>query len=325
MSLPAAGDLDPDRVTTVEEFALSLRRLHVRAGRPSLRELAKWAQAQNAAGRRGVSLTRSGVSDALNGKRLPRKDFVRWFTEACSVPADQQVIWLQAWERVADHHFVAQPEAPPASPPTPGGQIQPVFADLLVVTVFLRGRSIRRRVTERLVTAREDGVAHFLARGYVGTPRLSTVSAHQALWGCEAEVVEPGQPDWPATRLTFPVPLRTGEKAHFAAETILENDRDERDWAEVYVDHHGIARGQTTHGGTLPVSGLTIRVRFDDGEIPAAAWWYENPQGAERTTRPAEPERFLALTGRDAQHTFTERPGRPGEIFGLAFAWPRPA
>lgn len=368
MSPPTPGNLDPEDVTTIEQFALLLRRLHLRAGKPTLRQLEKWAQAQNAAGRREVYLTRTSISDALNGRRLPRKEFVRWFTEACSVPIEQREIWLKAWERVADHHFVSSSATNP-TPPTeseelsslPGGagtglssiasrvpatfenarfetnsariephantpegiQIQPVFVDLLVVTVFMKGRSIHRRVTERLVTAQADEVAYFIARGFVGNPYLATFAVIKALWGCEAEVLSQSQPGWPGTRLRFPAPLRTGAKAHFASEMIVENDTKDRDWIDVYVDHQGIARGETAQNGSLPIGGLTIRVRFDDGYLPKEVWWYENLNEGERHGGPPDRhDRRLMLTGRDAQYTFIERSCETGENFGLTFEWP---
>ncbi|MEV4494040.1 tetratricopeptide repeat protein, partial [Micromonospora coxensis] len=95
----------------MEEFSLLLRRLHVRAGKRPYRELEKWAQGEYAKGRREVRLTKQGISEALNGK-LPTKAFVKSFLEACGVPDEHRPAWLQAWERVAEHHHVLNPPAP---------------------------------------------------------------------------------------------------------------------------------------------------------------------------------------------------------------------
>lgn len=366
MSLLPFDDLDLNEVGTVEQFGLMLRRLHVRAGRPSFRQLEKWAQDQNAAGRREVSLTRTILSDALNGKRLPRKDFVRWFTEACLLGPEQQGIWLKTWERVADQQFVSKPRAldsvpldekvsdlrrnEATDPPSPApvvrarsdteiqrpvakkvdpeaksvGAVQPVFMDLLVVTVFMKGRRIQRRVSERIVTAREDGVASFTARGFVGTPSAPRFSPVKALWGCESEGVELSHPSWPATRLRFPTSLRAGESAHFASEVVVRNDDVERNWIDVHVDHHGIAPGKVGYGGRLPMSGLTIRVRFDEDCLPEAVWWYENLKEKERCVAPPERDHHvLKVSGRDLQHTFVNKAYEAGDNVGVAFIWPQ--
>ncbi|MEV0326345.1 hypothetical protein AB0H63_07805, partial [Micromonospora echinospora] len=111
MSSPSE-ELDPAAAgTSVKEFSLLLRRLHVRAGKTPYRELEKWAQGEYSKGRREVRLTKQGISEALNGK-LPTKAFVKSFLEACGVPDEQCPAWLQAWERVAEHHHVLNPPAP---------------------------------------------------------------------------------------------------------------------------------------------------------------------------------------------------------------------
>jgi hypothetical protein len=206
----------------------------------------------------------------------------------------------------------------------PSPRAQPVFANLFVTTVFMRRRAVYRRITERLITAQRDDVRYYTARGFAGkAPRLTYVPV-EALWGCTAEFVEPSRPGVPAfTRLWFPAPLKAGEQAHFASEVIDERIEQERYWVDVDVDHHGIARGQVAYRGMVPVSGLTIRVRFDEGHLPEAVWWYAELNENERYDRPAEGDaRLLQIAGRDVQFTFTDRPCQPRESYGLAFAWP---
>ncbi|MDG6104699.1 hypothetical protein [Dactylosporangium aurantiacum] len=206
----------------------------------------------------------------------------------------------------------------------PSKGAQPVFVDLFVTTVFMRRRAVYRRITERLVTAKADGVAYYTARGFAGkTPRLTYVPV-RALWGCRAEFVEPrqaGRP--PVTRLWFPAPLRKGEQAHFASEVIDENITEERYWIDVDIDHHGIAPGHLLYGGKVPVSGLTIRVRFDEGCLPEAVWWYAELNEIERyDPPPPEDRRYVDVVGNDVQHTFTHVACQPRESYGLAFKWP---
>jgi hypothetical protein len=109
--IPRIGDADLSTATTLEEFTLLLRRLHVRAGRPSYRDLEKWAAAQRLAGR-DLWLNKSTLSDALTGKRLPTKGFVAAFVEACGIAADHHDLWMLAWERVAEHHHLLNPPVP---------------------------------------------------------------------------------------------------------------------------------------------------------------------------------------------------------------------
>ncbi|PRY31918.1 hypothetical protein CLV70_102129 [Pseudosporangium ferrugineum] len=206
--------------------------------------------------------------------------------------------------------------------PSPGAQ--PVFVNLFVTTVFMRRRAVYRRITERLVTARRDDVAYYTARGFAGAPPRITYVPVQALWGCTAEFVESPRPGRPAvTRLRFPAPLRAGERAHFASEVIDENIEEERLWVDVDVDHYGIARGQVAYGGLVPVSGLTIRIRFDHDQLPESVWWYAEANQSERYDPPPKGDRrLLPIIGRDVQFTFTDRPCQPRESYGLAFSWP---
>jgi hypothetical protein len=203
------------------------------------------------------------------------------------------------------------------------GYIQPVFVSLLIVTVYMTGREVGRRVTERLVTARRDNVSYYSAMGTFGrTPRTSNHPA-RAVWGCESEIVEPSHPCWPATVLHFPQPLMRGQSAHFASEVIGPDKHDERWWVDVHVDHHGIAQGDVARDGLVPVQGLAIRIRFDTDCVPEYIWWYAEMGEADRYVMPDEDDaRLLSIVGRDVQYTFTENRCRRGQHYGLAFRWP---
>lgn len=205
----------------------------------------------------------------------------------------------------------------------PSAGAQPVFVNLFVTTVFMRQRAVYRRITERLITAREDGVAYYTARGFAGRSTRLTYMPVRALWGCTAEFVEPERPGRPAvTRLWFPAPLRRGEQAYFASEIVDDQVTEERHWIDVDIDHHGIPRGELAYGGRLPVGGLTIRVRFDEGHLPELAWWYAELNESERYDRPPPGDHhLLSIDGRDVQHTFTDGPCQPRESYGVAFGW----
>jgi hypothetical protein len=205
--------------------------------------------------------------------------------------------------------------------PSPGAQ--PVFAELFVTTVFMKGRFVQRRITERLITAREDDVRFYTARAL---PEMDDASASvpvRALWGCKAERVPsaPGEPI--LTRLWFPHALRRGERHFFASEAIAGNLDTPRRAINVEVDHHGIAPGRRLHD-SMPISGLTIRIIFDEEELPEAVWFYANVTERERYQRPSVEgdDRWLTLSPHGhAEHTFVTA-CQPLANYGVAIAWP---
>jgi len=211
----------------------------------------------------------------------------------------------------------------------PSKGAQPIFVDLFVTNVFMKGRIVHRRITERLITAREDGVEYYTARGFtaVRRSRERNYVPVRALWGCSEELVPATRPGEPTvTRLWFPKPLQNGQRAYFASETrfdLEDGASRERRWVDVDVDHHGIARGQLLYGDRLPVRGLTIRIRFDLSQLPEVVWWYAEQTERERYNKPPDDdEHFLTLIGNEVQKTFTEQPCQPRESYGIAFSWP---
>jgi hypothetical protein len=205
--------------------------------------------------------------------------------------------------------------------PSPGAQ--PVFAELFVTTVFMRGRFVGRRITERLITAREDDVRHYTARAL---PEMDDASASvpvRALWGCRAERLPsaPGEPI--LTRLWFPHPLNRGDRHFFASEAIAGNLDSERRAINVEVDHYGIAPGVRLHDN-MPISGLTIRIVFDEAALPEAVWHYSNMSERERYVRPVAEgdDRWLKVSPLgQAEHTFAEA-CQPLANYGVSIAWP---
>jgi hypothetical protein len=212
-------------------------------------------------------------------------------------------------------------DAPTYRRPSKGAQ--PVFMELLVATVFMRGRSVERRLTERLATAQEDDVQYFIARALPENTDVSTSVPVRAVWGCTAERLRsrPGEPV--LTRLWFPTPLQRGQRHYFSSEALAGDVvNTERLAVNVEVDHHGIAPGQRRHDA-VPIAGLTIRVRFDMTDLPEAVWWYADVTERERYIRP-EPgdERWVPVSPQGyAEHTFSEA-CQPLANYGMAFGWP---
>lgn len=199
---------------------------------------------------------------------------------------------------------------------------QPVFAELFVTTVFMKGRFVQRRITERLITAREDDVRFYTARALPELEDASISVPVRALWGCKAERMPtpPGEPI--LTRLWFPQPLRRGERHFFASEAIARDVDTERRAINVEVDHHGIAPGRRLHD-SMPISGLTIRIIFDEEELPAAVWWYAEATERERYSRASaeRDNRWLKVSPHGhAEHTFAQA-CQPGAHYGLSIAW----
>lgn len=205
----------------------------------------------------------------------------------------------------------------------PSKGAQPVFAELFVVTVYMKGRTVERRITERLVTAREDDVQYYIARALPEMTDASTSVPVRALWGCAAERLasQPGEPV--LTRLRFPAPLQRGERHYFASESVAGTaPLVERRAINVEVDHHGIAPGERMHG-LVPTQGLTIRVCFDAAEPPEAVWWYADVTERERFRRPdPDDDRWVEVSSQGiAEHTFAD-PCQPLANYGLSIGWP---
>ena len=204
----------------------------------------------------------------------------------------------------------------------PSDGAQKLFVNLHIMTVIMRGRAEVRRISERLITSQDDrGLEYFRAWSFSSPSTLQgrTYVPTYALWGCRAEqVTENGLP---VTRLWFPQPLRSGEQAHFLSEVVHEaGEETAQGWANVEIDHYGIAPGEL-RDGVLPVSGLTIRIRFDRHSLPKAVWWYAEQNDRERYEEPRidSPCRLDVVCG-DVVKTFDD-PCQPRESYGIAYSW----
>jgi hypothetical protein len=104
----------------------------------------------------------------------------------------------------------------------------------------------------------------------------------------------------------------------FASETINNTLDDAREWVNVEIDHHGIAPGKRLHG-LLPLSGLTIRIRFD--EEPEACWWYvEETENGRRVRPPVGSPQYLDVVAGQVEYTFPQK-CQPRENYGLSLVW----
>lgn len=216
-----------------------------------------------------------------------------------------------------EHEDTVAARYPDISHRTPSPSSQPVYLELFVTNVIMKGRAVHRRITERLVTARADNVDGYLATSIASLRGRATAVPVRPLFGCQAVSLGSEQA---LTRLVFPRTLHRDEKHYFASEAVDESLEQERLWVNVEVDHHGIAAGRLLHG-CLPVSGLTIRIRFDGTELPEACWWYAEQTERERQIRPIDGDpHLLPIVADTVEHTFTEK-CYPREHYGVSFWW----
>lgn len=92
---PFTGDLNLEAVTTHDQLSMLLRTVHVRADKPSLRTLE--TRTRHAT----TPLSKTIVSEMLNGARFPRKAVMVAFLRACGIPDEHMDPWRRAWERIA--------------------------------------------------------------------------------------------------------------------------------------------------------------------------------------------------------------------------------
>ena len=103
-------DRELDAVYTIQDLKRSLRKVHVRADKPSLRALA----AKTRHSRDSLSKTAAGYM--LRGPRLPKKAVMVEFLRACGVRDDALEPWRHAWERAAtEEDAPARPRAAQAT------------------------------------------------------------------------------------------------------------------------------------------------------------------------------------------------------------------
>ena len=115
-------DLDLTAAASLDELAELLRRVHLRADKPTYRALEQ--QTTHANGflpgtrLRRVRLTRSILSDVLLGRKFPGKAFLLTFVEACGIDLENDRRWEQAWDRLAVQYQQLAPRSIAGATPT---------------------------------------------------------------------------------------------------------------------------------------------------------------------------------------------------------------
>lgn len=207
---------------------------------------------------------------------------------------------------------------------TPSRGAQPVFMERMVVGVVMHRRTAARRMTERVISACEDGVDGYDVHALTGWSADPGGIPVRAIWNCRL-VASPGahRGDPVLARLRFGTRLGKGEWYGFSSEAWDEDLDQERSWINVDVDHHGVAPGVVDERSGEPLAGLTIQITFDERCLPEACWWYAEEVDHERLRRPPDGDpRLLEVGNGFVRHTFSE-PCHPREGYGIAFRWPR--
>lgn len=93
---PLTDDLGLDEMSSFTELLDALTTLWVRADKPALRDLEQWALREGK-----PPLSRTVMSEVRRCQRMPTKEMMLTYVEACGVPADQLEPWQRAWERIA--------------------------------------------------------------------------------------------------------------------------------------------------------------------------------------------------------------------------------
>jgi hypothetical protein len=87
------SDLNLGAVNTADQLTDKLREVHIRADKPSVRDL------ETRARRRQTALSKTAVAEMLRGTRFPTKTVMLAFLRACDVRDDDMEGWQRAWER----------------------------------------------------------------------------------------------------------------------------------------------------------------------------------------------------------------------------------
>lgn len=107
-------DFDPSTAASLDDLAACLRHVHLLADKPAYRALEQQTahQSGNLPGTRlaRVRLTRSVLSDVLNGRKFPGKAFLLTFVHVCGIDLENDLRWEQAWNRLASHYQHAAAE-----------------------------------------------------------------------------------------------------------------------------------------------------------------------------------------------------------------------
>ncbi|EOD68574.1 helix-turn-helix domain-containing protein [Amycolatopsis vancoresmycina] len=282
-------------VTPEELLASALRKLHLKAGKPSTRKIA--------GGVGGVSHTT--VNEMLRGSRVPAWELVEKvgrFLEGDE--SELRTLWMATQKT-----------------PLPRGEAHndlwdPVYLDRLVVTSFVSGKGTREvRTVERWIRATSDGVDRFRVRAaalqgisHAGSGRVNVEPYLNCTIGKVKPVKISEEGDAWLVDVLLAVPLDEGEYGFFATRSRYAHPARFTSYTETTITCQGARE-------------VLIRVQFSSDSVPPKCWSYvgsseidmqEEPPAGSRRILPVSSSRYVDLPARSLP---------PGARVGVAWKW----
>jgi len=201
----------------------------------------------------------------------------------------------------------------------------PFFIDRMINTYVMRGRCVGKRTTEMWITSWVDGLDHYDVRVWShvgGAPVVDVRAWLNCRVGALRTVASTNRLQVLEYPVIFPEPLRKGQDHHFAIEVDhLPADDDDTPLVELEVTCQGIAPLEVSHDG-WPTRGLSVRIQFDQGAYPAAAWWFAKTSDFKRFDRPPDGDPHLLTCSPLGylEHGFTTK-CEPNQRYGVSWSW----
>jgi hypothetical protein len=282
-------------VTPEELLAAALRKLQLRAGKPSSRKIA------GAVG--GVSHTT--VNEMLRGSRVPAWDLVDKVGRfLAGDEAELRTLWMATQKT-----------------PLPRGEAHnelwdPVYLDRLVVTSFVSGKGTREiRTAERWIRATRDGVDRYVVRAaaqpgitHAGSGRVNVEPYLNCTIGKVKPVKISEEGDALLVDVLLAVPLDEGEYGFFATRARYEHPARFTSYTETAITGQGARE-------------VLLRVQFSSDSIPRKCWGHVGVSEIDMQDEPPAGSRRILTVSSSRYVELSARSMPPGARIGIAWRW----
>ncbi|MEV4142665.1 hypothetical protein AB0J40_03300 [Amycolatopsis sp. NPDC049691] len=282
-------------MTPEESLAAELRKLHLRAGKPSTRKIAA------AVG----DVSHTTVNEMLRGSRVPAWEFVK--KVGLYLDGDEQELWA-LWSATR-------------KTPLPRGEAHndlwdPVYLDRLVVTSFVSGRGTREtRTVERWIRATSDEVDRYVVRAaarrgvsHSGRGKVNVEPYLNCTIGKVRPVSVSEGGDVLLVDVMLAAPLNEGEYGFFATRSRYVHP----------ARYTGFSESVITGQGAREV---LVRAQFSRDSIPRTCWKLVGPPDAVIYDEPPPGSRRMLTVSSSRYVEFIARSLSPGERVGIAWKW----
>ncbi|WIX89561.1 hypothetical protein [Amycolatopsis sp. DG1A-15b] len=282
-------------MTPEESLAAALRKLHLKAGKPSTRKIA--------GGIGGISHTT--VNEMLRGARVPTWNLVEKVGRFLAGDVDElRALWM------------ATQKTPLPRGEAHNGLWDPIYLDRLVVTSFVSGKGTREtRTTERWIRATGDGVDRYVVRAAArrGETHLGSGKVHvQPYLNCTIGKVKlvtaSEEGDVLLIDVLLATPLDEGEYGFIATRSRYEHPAQYTSFSETTISGQGARE-------------VLIRVQFSADSVPSRCWGYVGGSESEMYEEPPVGSPW-ALTV--SSSNYAELPARnllPGARIAIVWRW----